>query len=96
MKRTLSAIATVLSEILITFLTLYHISKTNYEPDLRLFESVLKLIICGIILAIALNYLNLSIWLTIPIGLMIYLISLFLTKSIDETDKYIIKELLRK
>ena len=91
-----AAIATVLSEILITFLTLYHISKTNYEPDLRLFESVLKLIICGIILAIALNYLNLSIWLTIPIGLMIYLISLFLTKSIDETDKYIIKELLRK
>ena len=91
-----AAIATVLSEILITVLTLHHIFKTDYKPDLGLLKNVIKLIICGIILFVALYYLNLSMWLAIPVGLIIYLISLFITRSIDDADKYIIKELLGK
>ena len=88
-----AAIATVISEILITILTLYFISKTNYKPDLSLFKSVIKLVICGIILIIILYNIKVSLYLAIPIGLAVYLLSLFLTKSIDEQDKYIIKEL---
>lgn len=88
-----AAIATVISEILITILTLYFISKTNYKPDLSLLKSVIKLVICGIILIIILYNIKVSLYLAIPIGLAVYLLSLFLTKSIDEQDKYIIKEL---
>lgn len=88
-----AAIATVISEILITILTLYFMSKTNYKPDLSLLKSVIKLVICGIILIIILYNIKVSLYLAIPIGLAVYLLSLFLTKSIDEQDKYIIKEL---
>lgn len=90
-----AAIATVISEIVITILTLHHIFKTAYKPDLNLLKSVLKLILCGLILSIILHIIDVSLWLSIPIGIIIYLISLFITKSIDNTDKYVIKELLK-
>ena len=91
-----AAIATVLSEMLITVLTLYHIFKTDYKPDLGLLKSIIKLIVCGLILAIILKFINVSMWLAIPIGFIVYLVSLLITKSVDDTDKYIIKELLGK
>lgn len=91
-----AAIATVLSEILITVMTLYHISKTDYLPDFNLLKSVIKLIICGIILAVILHFLNLSLFLAIPITIIVYLILLIITKSVDNTDKYVIKEILGK
>ncbi len=91
-----AAIATVASEILITVLTVYYIFKTSYKPDFGLLKNVIKLLVCGIILAIVLNYIHVSLWLAIPIGLVVYLISLIITRSIDDTDKYIIRELIGK
>ena len=91
-----ASIATVLSEILILGLMMYSISKTEYKPDISLLKTVVKLVICGIILAIVLYLINVSLWLAIPIGLIVYIIALFLTKSIDDTDKYIIRELIGK
>ena len=91
-----AAIATVASEILITVLTVYYIFKTSYKPDFGLLKNVIKLLVCGIILAIVLNYIHVSLWLAIPIALIVYLISLIITRSIEDTDKYIIKELLNK
>ena len=91
-----ASVATVLSEILILALMMYSISKTEYKPDISLLKTVIKLVICGVILTIALYLLNVSLWLAIPIGLVVYVASLFLTKSIDDTDKYIIRELLGK
>lgn len=88
--------ATVLSEILILGLMMYSISKTEYKPDLSLLKTVIKLVICGVILTVVLYLINVSLWLAIPIGLVVYIASLFLTKSIDDTDKYIFKELLGK
>ena len=91
-----ASIATVLSEILILVLMMYSISKTEYKPDLSLVKTIVKLIICGIILTIALYLLNVSLWLAIPIGFVVYLISLFITGTIDDTDKYIINEILNR
>ena len=91
-----AAITTVLSEILILILMMYSISKTEYKPDLSLLKTVVKLIICGIILAIVLYFANVSLWLAIPIGLVVYVASLFVTRTIDDTDKYIINELLNR
>lgn len=75
---------------------MHEISKTEYMPDWSLFNNVAKVIVCGIILAVALYLMNVSIWLAIPIGLVVYLLALVLTKSIDDTDKYIIKEILKR
>lgn len=91
-----ASIATVLSEILILGLMMYSISKTEYKPDISLLKTVIKLVICGMVLAIALYLLNVSLWMAIPIGLIVYIISLLLTRSIDDTDRYIIRELLGK
>lgn len=91
-----ASVTTVLSEILILVLMMYSISKTEYKPDLSLLKTIVKLVICGIILAIVLYLLNVSLWLAIPIGLIVYIAALFITRTIDDTDKYIINELLNR
>ena len=91
-----AAITTVLSEILILILMMYSISKTEYKPDLSLLKTIVKLIVCGIILAIVLHLINVSLWLAIPIGFVVYLLALLITRTIDDTDKYIINELLNR
>lgn len=91
-----AAMTTVLSEILILILMLYSISKTEYKADMSLLKKALKVVIAGMILAIVLYCINVSFWLAIPIGLVVYIFALFITRSIDDTDKYIIKELLNR
>ena len=91
-----AAFTTVLSEMLILVLMSFSISKTEYKPELSLLKTIVKLIVCGIILAIVLYLINVSLWLAIPLGLVVYLISLVITKSVDDTDKYIINELLNR
>ena len=91
-----AALTTVLSEVLVFVLMMYSISKTEYKADWSLIKTCAKLIISGIILAAVLYLIHVSIWLAIPIGLVVYLVALVLTRSIDETDKYIIKEILKR
>lgn len=91
-----AAITTVASEILIMALMMREISRTEYSPDWSLLKNVVKVVICGIILAIVLYVINVSLWLAIPIGFVVYLFSLYLTRSIDDIDKYIIKEILKR
>ena len=91
-----AAIATVLSEVVITVLTLYYIFKTDFKPDVGLLKNVIKLIIVSLILAIVLYWINVSVWLAIPIGLIVYVVLLILIRVIDDNDKYIINELLNR
>ena len=91
-----AAITTVLSEILIFILMMHSISKTDYRPNRSLLKTIVKLVICGIILAIVLSLIDVSLWLAIPIGLVVYIVSLFITHTVDDTDKYIINELLNR
>ena len=91
-----ASITTVLSEILILVLMMYCIFKTEYKPDLSLLKTIVKLIVCGVILAVVLHLINVSLWLAIPIGFVVYVLALFITRTIDDTDKYIINELLNR
>lgn len=91
-----AAISTVVSAILVYLLGLYYIFKTEHKPDNKLIKIVSKIVVSTLVLGIILYILNLSLWLAIPVGLVIYLIMLFITKTPDEADKYIIKELLNK
>ena len=91
-----ASITTVLSEILILVLMMYCIFKTEYKPDLSFLKTIVKLIVCGVILAVVLYLINVSLWLAIPIGFVVYVLALFITRTIDDTDKYIINELLNR
>ena len=91
-----AALTTVLSEILICILTTYYIFKTDYRPGRDLLRNIIKLVICGAVLMVVLYYINVSMWLAIPISLVIYIIMLLLTKTVDDTDRFIIKSLFDK
>ena len=88
-----AAIATVLSEILITIIIMNSIFKTRYRPGINLLKNIFKLFVSALGFAGAIYFLNFSIWLAIPIALIIYLVLLVLTKSIDDGDKYIVKSI---
>ena len=91
-----AAMATVLSEIIICVLFISQIFKTKYMPGINLLKNIIKLIISSAILAAVIYYLNVSMWLAIPIGLVVFVVSLFITRTIDDSDKYIINELLNR
>lgn len=91
-----AAIATLISEILICIMFAYPIIKSKYCPDFKLLKTVLKLVVSTIITGLIIYFLNLNMWLAIPIGAIIYFICIVLTRTMDVTDKYVIKQLLGK
>ena len=90
-----AAMATVLSEIFIFVLFILEIFKTEYKPDFELLGIVLKLVFANTILFLALYLLNATFWIAIPLTCIIYAFTLFLTRIIDDDDKYIFNELLK-
>lgn len=91
-----AAIATVLSDILIVIIQKYIIHKIGHKPNKKLYTDLIKITIGSIVLGIALYFLNLNMWIALPIGIMIYLTVVYLLKVFDNDDKYVIKEILGK
>ncbi len=89
-----AAITTVLSDIMIFIIQKYTIHKLGQKPNKKLYYDVTKIILSSIALGIALNLLNLNIWVAIPVGILIYLVCIIILKTFDEDDKYIINEIL--
>lgn len=89
-----ASVATVLSEILILVLELYTLSKINQLPDKHLIFDLLKIIVASILLGIFLYYANLSLWIAIPISIIIYLILIIVLHIFDENDFLIFKQII--
>ena len=91
-----AAITTVLSDIIIVIIQSYAIYKLGHRPDKKLYFDLTKIIIGSAVLGIALYFLNLNMWVAIPVGIIIYLTVITLLKFFDNDDKYVIKEILGK
>lgn len=91
-----ASIATVITGIVVFTLMMYIILKNSYRPNKNLIYEILKICISGLILAVVLLILNLSMWLALPIAIVVYLAGIYLTKSLDSTDKFIIREIIGK
>jgi len=91
-----AAITTVLSDILIVIIQAYVIYKLGHRPNKRLYQDVGRIIIASGVLGIALFLLNMNIWVAIPVGIIIYLVAIYLLRFFDNDDKYVIKEILGK
>ena len=91
-----AAVTTVLSDMLIVALQTYVIHKIGHKVNKKLYSDLIKIAIGSAILGIALYYLNLNMWIALPVGIIIYLIVMYLLKFFDNDDKYIIKEILGK
>lgn len=91
-----ASIATVISEILILVLELYTIYKINQLPDKHILVDVIKVVICSTIMGIVLHILNLNLWLAIPVGIIVYSIAIIATKTFDNQDIMIFKQIIGK
>ena len=91
-----AAITTVLSDILIVIIQTYVIYKIGQKPNKKLYHDLGKIIIGSLILGISLYYLNLNMWVALPVGIVIYFVSVYLLKLFDDDDIYVIKEILGK
>ena len=91
-----AAITTVLSDVLIVALQTYVIHKIGYKVNKRLYSDLIKIAIGSSVLGIALYFLNLNMWVAIPVGIVIYFAVVYLLKFFDKDDEYVIKEILGK
>lgn len=89
-----AAITTVLSDVLIVGLQTYVIYKLGHRPSKNLYSELIKIIIGSTVLGIALYFLNLNMWVAIPVGIIIYFAVITLLKFFDDDDKYVIREIL--
>ena len=91
-----AAITTVLSDILIVIIQAYVIYRLGHRPNKKLYADLIKITFGSGIMGIALYLLNLNMWIALPVGIIIYLVSVTLLKLFDDDDKYVIKEILGK
>lgn len=91
-----AAITTVLSDLLIMILQLYVIYRLGNRVNKKLYLDLIKIIIGSAVLGISLYFLNLNMWVAIPVGMIIYLATIILLKFFDKDDKYVIREVLGK
>ena len=88
--------ATVLSDILICILCFYVLKQIDQLPNKRLILDIVKIIAATGVLGIALYILNISMWLAIPVGIVIYFVVIFLLRTIDDDDKNVIRQIIGK
>jgi len=89
-----AAITTVLSDVLIVIIQSYVIYKLGHRVNKKLYVDILKIILGSIILGIAIYFLNLNMWVALPVGIIIYFVAVYLLRVFDDDDKYVIKEIL--
>lgn len=91
-----AAITTVLSDILILCLYIYIINKLKLMPNKKLILDLIKILLGSAVFGIILYLLNLNMWAALPVGIIIYFVAIYLLRSFDDNDKYVIKEILDK
>lgn len=91
-----AAISTVVTDIFIVIIQKYVIHKMGHKPNKKLYYDLIKIITGTGILGIALHYLNLNMWIAIPVGIIIYFTTVYLLRVFDDNDMFIIKEILGK
>jgi len=89
-----ASIAAVTTGFLICVIMTYLVIKSEYTPDFSLVKDIFKIIISSLIVAVVLFAANLPFILAIPIAIITYLIAIASTKTLDNTDIAILKEIV--
>lgn len=91
-----AAFATVISEIIITFIMFRATSKSDYALGWVIVKDLIKLLIATVLMFVILDYLKLNIIFGVIIGAIVYFGVLFATRVLDSDDKKIIRIILNK
>lgn len=90
-----AGIITVLSEILIFLMFIFIIRKNQFNFTKEFSVYLAKLFLCSCVLAIVIFSLKFDYLTIVPVIVLVYLISLFLSKTLDDFDKEIIKNVFK-
>lgn len=91
-----AAAATVISEIIISILMFKITLKSEYAPGKVVVFDAVKLLIATIVMFAVLYYSGVNIVLGVIIGAIVYVAMLFVTRTLDEDDKNIIRDILNR
>ena len=89
-----AAITTVLSDLLIFIIFSYVMYRMGFSPNKKIYFDIIKIIVGSVIMGIVLYFLNLNMWVALPVGIIIYFAVVYLLNVFDDDDKYVIKEVL--
>lgn len=91
-----ASVTTVLSEVLNFILIMYVLKQLGQLPDKHFVYDIIKICLASGILAIALYFLNLNLWLAMPVSIVVYFAALIFLRTVDDQDKLIIKQILNR
>jgi O-antigen/teichoic acid export membrane protein len=87
-----AAMITVLNEISMVIFYLHIMHKYGYDVPFK--EILVKLFIASIVMGVVLHYLNLELFTSVAVGIVIYVVMIFALKTFKEDDLEIVKQLL--
>lgn len=90
-----ASISTLITQGILLILTVYILIKDVFVLGKNILIDIGKIILINSVLAIILYLLKLPLILAIIVGLIIYIIGIFITKLLDTTDKNIIKDIIK-
>ena len=91
-----AAISTIISYALILVIQRIVIYRLGHGLNQKLYFDIFKIIVGSLILGALFNFITPSIWLAIPVGIVIYFPLIYLLGAFDNNDRRIIKEILGK
>lgn len=91
-----ASVTTVLSEVINFILIMYVLKQLGQLPDKHLVYDIIKICLASGILALALHFLNLNMWLAMPVSIVVYFAALLALKTPDDQDKLILKQILNR
>ena len=91
-----AAAATVISEIVVCILMFRITLKSEYAPGRIVVFDTVKLLIATVVMYAVLYYSGVNIILGVIIGAVVYAAMLFITRTLDEDDKSIIRDILNR
>lgn len=92
-----SAAATVLTELVMLPVFFHVLRKTEYIDIAPLMKDAFKIVICNIVLVMAIILLNqFNYGLVVLIGVILYLAMIYITKTLDSDDIFLIKSIFKR
>ncbi|MBQ6344496.1 MAG: polysaccharide biosynthesis C-terminal domain-containing protein [Methanobrevibacter sp.] len=91
-----AAISTIISYALIIVIQRIVIYRLGHGLNQKLYFDIFKIIVGSLILGALFNFITPSIWLAIPVGIVIYFPLIYFLGAFDNNDRRIIKEILGK
>ncbi|MDP1552317.1 MAG: polysaccharide biosynthesis C-terminal domain-containing protein, partial [Methanobacteriaceae archaeon] len=91
-----AAIATVFTDILVLIFFIHTTKTIRFSISKNIKKSLIKIIIASIIMGVTLSYIvNLNLFLVVLLGIIIYIITLFALKILDEDEILMMKSIFK-